>query len=92
MPVIPANFVSDSQIPGQIPGTVYLFLDANGSAASHISGKSDKLVNVDPLLLIIHNDRRKFLTGTMLPEEMEDIRKHERTGRPLGSATFVEQL
>jgi len=32
------------------------------------------------------------LTGRVLPEEMEGIHKHERTDRPLGSTTFVDQL
>jgi len=51
-----------------------------------------KLMNVDPLLSIIHDDWQKFLTGRVLPEEMEGIQKHERTDRPLGSTTFVDQL
>jgi len=44
------------------------------------------------LLSIIHDDWQKFLTGRVLPEEMEGIHKHERTDRPLGSTTFVDQL
>ena len=62
------------------------------SAAAHISGKKDKLVNVLPLLSIIKEDWRRFLAGGLLPKEMADIRKHERTGRPLGSATFMDQI
>jgi len=51
-----------------------------------------KLMNVDPLLSIIHDDWQKFLNGRVLPEEMEGIHKQERTDRPLGSTTFVDQL
>ncbi len=38
------------------------------------------------------DDWRKFLSGEMSTEEVEDIRKHGRTGRPLGSVSFVEKL
>jgi putative transposase len=33
-----------------------------------------------------------FLSGSVEDEQMIDIRKHERTGRPLGSESFVESL
>jgi len=62
------------------------------SASAHISGKNDKLVNVEPVLSIINGDWRNFLMGSILSEELENIRRHGRTGRPLGSAHFVEQL
>ena len=62
------------------------------SASAHISGKNNKLVNVEPVLSIINGDWQDFLMGSILSEELEDIRRHERTGRPLGSTHFVEQL
>jgi len=62
------------------------------SAAAHLSGSNDALVNVAPLLSIINGDWRTFLSGGMSSEEMEDIRKHGRTGRPLGKSSFVEKL
>ena len=60
------------------------------SAAAHISGKDDTLVNVEPLLSIIKHDWRKVLTWGMTTEEREDIRKQGRTGRPGGKGSFVE--
>lgn len=62
------------------------------SASAHTSGKNDKLVNVASMLSMISAGWEQFLTGALLSEEMEDIRQHERTGRPLGSASFIEQL
>jgi len=62
------------------------------SAAAHISGENDRLVNVAPVLSFVRGDWQKFLAGALLSEEMEDIRKHARTGRPLGSPPFVERL
>lgn len=62
------------------------------SAAAHIAGENDRLVNVAPMLSLIRSDWRQFLAGALLTEEMKEIRKHERTGRPLGNAGFVEGL
>ncbi|MDY6823811.1 MAG: hypothetical protein SWH68_08475 [Thermodesulfobacteriota bacterium] len=62
------------------------------SALAHMVGKNDKLVNVEPVLSIISGDWQQFLSGAFSNEELEDIRKHSRTGRPLGSATFVAEL
>jgi putative transposase len=62
------------------------------SASAHMSGKNDSLVNVEPVLSIISGNWQKFLAGAFLTEEMEEIRKHERTGRPLGGSAFVDSL
>ncbi|MDY6823023.1 MAG: transposase [Thermodesulfobacteriota bacterium] len=62
------------------------------SASAHISGKKEPLVNVEPVLSIISGKWKQFLKGKLSSEEMEDIRKHERTGRPLGNLSFVENL
>jgi putative transposase len=41
---------------------------------------------------VISGDWRLFLAGAEAEEQMNDIRKHERTGRPLGSKGFIEKL
>ena len=41
---------------------------------------------------MIPGNWRQFLAGTQQADEMLAIRKHERTGRPLGDAVFVEGL
>ena len=60
------------------------------SAQAHFAAQDDKLVKVEPLLSMAGN-WRDFLA---LPseEEMNRLRKHERTGRPLGQETFVDQI
>ncbi|WP_432821977.1 transposase [Trichloromonas sp.] len=60
------------------------------SARAHIERKDDALVKVAPLLEIV-GDWRSFLS---LPpaEDFDLMRKHERTGRPLGKAAFIEDL
>lgn len=60
------------------------------SARAHLGMTDDQLVKVEPLLEIA-GDWRLFLSGEA-EKEMNDIRKHERTGRPLGSESFIESL
>jgi len=62
------------------------------SAGTHISGQNDNLVDVAPLLSIIRGDWRDFLAEATSSVEMDDIRKHEQTGRPLGDVMFVSHL
>jgi putative transposase len=61
------------------------------SARAHLSGTDDEVVKVAPLLEIA-GDWRLFLAGSGSEAQMDEIRKHERTGRPLGSEGFVEKL
>lgn len=60
------------------------------SAAAHCAGKDDQLVKVKPLLDIV-SDWNGFLTLTD-EEELALLKKHERSGRPLGEGSFVERL
>ncbi|MBI3014625.1 MAG: transposase [Candidatus Tectomicrobia bacterium] len=61
------------------------------SARAHLDGVEDQLVKVSPLLEIV-GDWKRFLSSAEEEETMNDIRKHERTGRPLGSERFTEAL
>src|ERR1039457_4648143 len=61
------------------------------SARAHLAGADDDLVKVAPLLEIA-GDWGLFLAGADTTEQENDIRKHERTGRPLGSEGFIEKL
>ena len=60
------------------------------SAAAHLAGKDDQLVKVKPLLDIV-SDWQSFLTLTD-EEELSLLKKHERSGRPLGDVSFIERL
>ena len=60
------------------------------SARAHLIGKDDSLVQVAPLLKLI-TDWHSFLQLT--PQaELDQIHRHERTGRPLGNGDFIEKL
>lgn len=61
------------------------------STRAHLAATDDELVTVAPLLEMAGN-WRLFLAGAGEEEEINEIRKHERTGRPLGSEGFVERL
>lgn len=55
-----------------------------------MEGKDDILVKVSPLLEIV-GDWRDFL-GRPGEATTDQMRQHERTGRPLGSSDFIGHL
>jgi putative transposase len=60
------------------------------SACAHLMGENDALVNVKPMLEIV-GSWKKFLQVDA-EESYKHLRKHEKTGRPLGSESFVAKL
>ena len=61
------------------------------SARAHLSGRDDSLVKVAPLLAMVH-DWQAFLDSPRPEGEVEELRKHTRTGRPLGDEAFLDRL
>ncbi len=61
------------------------------SARAHVAGKDDALVKVAPLLERI-GDWKAFLSSGLSRMEATAIRRHERTGRPLGSEEFIIRI
>jgi len=61
------------------------------SARPHLLGRDDGLVNVAPLLAIAP-DWAAFLNSALPEEELRELRQHSRTGRPLGSHSFLDRL
>jgi len=61
------------------------------STAAHLSGIDDRLVKVAPLLEMV-SDWALFLLGGIKEHEAAELRRSERTGRPLGSEGFVNNL
>ena len=61
------------------------------SAAAHIRGKDDVLVKVRPMLDRVA-DWATYLAQEPPGSELEALRLHNRTGRPLGSEDFVTKL
>ena len=60
-----------------------------GSARAHLLGESDPLVKSPKPLRDAHEWASLLKLGT---GDAEQFRRHERTGRPLGSAAFLEKL
>lgn len=61
------------------------------SAKAHLVGKNDELVDVAPMLDVV-GDWRSYLRQSVSDDVRSRLRKHSRTGRPLGSPAFVETL
>lgn len=61
------------------------------SAAAHVAGRDDGLGRVTPLLERV-KDWRQFLTQALAADEAELLRRHTRTGRPLGETTFLNRI
>jgi putative transposase len=59
--------------------------------AAHVAGKEEVLVRAALLLKQIE-DWRRFLRGEEAEEVLRALRRHERTGRPLGSPRILERL
>jgi putative transposase len=60
------------------------------SARAHLDGRDDQLVKVGPLLEIV-GDWRLFLNSDEGIDK-DRLRRHERTGRPLGGESFIKTL
>jgi len=61
------------------------------SAAAHVRKRDDVLVKVKPMLSRV-SDWREYLSTEQESTDMEILRRHMRSGRPLGSPEFVETL
>jgi putative transposase len=61
------------------------------SARAHLLGRDDRLVKVAPLLGMVP-DWRRFLNSALPEKELRELREHSRTGRPLGSDSFLDRL
>lgn len=61
------------------------------SIHAHLAGKDDELVTVRPML-DRHPNWLDYLGGYQSNDMIEKVRMHTRTGRPLGSESFIETL
>ena len=53
--------------------------------------RDNSLLKVSPLLELV-SDWNVFLNDALQNKEYHEIRKHERTGRPLGSDLLIDKL
>ncbi|HEO72478.1 MAG TPA: hypothetical protein ENN80_14560 [Candidatus Hydrogenedentes bacterium] len=61
------------------------------SAQAHMTGRDDALVHVEPMLSRVE-DWEAYLARDVGEAESTALRRHERTGRPLGNQDFIERL
>jgi len=60
------------------------------SARAHLDGRNDGLVQVKPMLERVDNWMELLASGDQIL--FDELRMHERTGRPLGQENFVERM
>jgi putative transposase len=61
------------------------------SARAHLAGRDDGLVKTGPLLALV-DDWGAFLAGGLEERAAQTLRRHERTGWPLGGEDFLAAL
>jgi putative transposase len=61
------------------------------SAAAHLGGADDGLVRVAPMLKLVR-DWTRYLADPDDEEVSAKFRRHEATGRPMGSDSFIARL
>ena len=62
------------------------------SAAGHVAGQEDKLIKAGGPLAAEVRNWRQFLRSEDEGDDLERLRRHGRTGRPLGDEAFVASL
>jgi len=61
------------------------------SARAHLAGMDDQLVKVAPMMERVRH-WQTYLSSDLDDAVVESLRKHTKTGRPLGEDTFVDML
>jgi putative transposase len=61
------------------------------SVHAHLGSSNEELVQVEPMLERFPN-WTDYLGGRQPDDMLQEVRKHTRTGRPLGSEKFIERL
>jgi len=78
-------FIEQNPVRAGLAGTPWEY--PWSSAAAHVAGEDDALIPAPPLLALVGNWMDFLATGA--PEdEVKELRRHERSGRPLGRELF----
>jgi putative transposase len=62
------------------------------SAKAHISGHEEGFIDCAVLLGMIGEDWKSVLLQAVDADTVKALRKHERTGRPMGDNGFIEEV
>jgi putative transposase len=71
--------------------TFFCAEDYRSSAAAHVAGEDDPLAKAAPRLALV-SDWKGFLCAEAPVDDPRLLRRHERSGRPLGREPFVAAL
>ena len=84
-----ARYIEQNPVRAGLAGTPWEY--PWSSAAAHVTRRDDALITVAPLLALVGNWTDFLATGA--PEdEVKELRRHERSGRPLGREPFVAAI
>ena len=84
-----ARYIEQNPVRAGLAGTPWEY--PWSSAAAHVAGENDALITVAPLLALVGNWTDFLATGA--PEaEVQALRRHERSGRPLGREPFLAAI
>ena len=61
-------------------------------AATHMRGEDDILVTCRPMLRRVSKPWEQFISVDVEGKEVASFRRHERTGRPLGTDSFIQDM
>jgi len=84
-----AKYILNNPVKAKI---VNVAEDYKWSSIGHHLGRERLSFINDNILQEMIEDWDEYLKGDIKTEEVELLRKHERTGRPLGDKTFIEKL
>jgi len=80
-----ARYIEQNPVRAGLAGTPWEY--PWSSAAAHVAGEDDALITV-PLLALV-SDWKGFLGAEAPADDVRQLRRHERTGRPLGTEQFT---
>jgi putative transposase len=84
-----ARYIEQNPVRAGLAGTPWEY--PWSSAAAHVAGEDDRLAKAAPLLGLV-TDWKGFLCAEAPEDDLGPLRRHERSGRPLGRESFVAAL
>jgi putative transposase len=82
-------FIEQNPVRAGLAGTPWEY--PWSSAAAHVARRDDVLSTVAPLLALV-SDWKGFLCAEAPADDVRQLRRHERTGRPLGTEQFITDV
>jgi putative transposase len=84
-----ARYIEQNPVRAGLAGTPWEY--PWSSAAAHVARRDDALAKADPLLALV-SDWKGFLCAEAPADDVRQLRRHERTGRPLGTEQFLTDV